>query len=466
MEHGRLTADDIAVTEDEAVHIRRPPGLTMDFVDKMLGALHSAGHRSIKPTELGTIGHALGVEPIMFDMVIQWAIASGRLTNGIGYVCRPMPGKKRTDGKGWTTNQGLRLLCTYFPDADDIPREQEDWSGWTAGRAGYAKAATEVAPETGKVHFHIYLEFPDSEVGKWICNIWPTVHIDQVRNPLKAVAYVLKGGDEWPIAATGLCTGPLEKTPCPHGGTRGSTADEKWAQILQAIENDDLDTIKFKYPREWICHQQTLMKMHAQARIKSMLAENAARRTSTNLKEKNLFLWGDAGTGKTYLARDRSGRQPYYKLQCKWWDGWDPQYTGIIWNDVVPFAGFNWQTLLDSADEYPFLAETKGGMTAINPVPVPVTVTSNHSIDELFEHATEARKDAFRRRFTVVEVRWARFGKARALNWKVEAGSKWKPPTDIWWDMASDAPLGISAEEESQIRTEIQEVMELMGESD
>jgi hypothetical protein len=175
---------------------------------------------------------------------------------------------------------------------------------------------------------------------------------------------------------------------------------------------------------------------------------------------------GDPGTGKSYLARDRSGAQPYYKLQCKWWDGWDPQYTGIIWNDVVPFAGFNWQTLLDSADEFPFLAESKGGMTAINPVPVPVTVTSNHSIDELFEHATEARKEAFKRRFTVVEVRWISFGKARALRWKVEPGSTWTPPRTVWWDLAKDRAQKISPEEETQIRSEIEEVMRLMPGTD
>jgi hypothetical protein len=270
----------------------------MDFVDKMLNALHGAEHKAIKPDELDRIGTSLGVQSILFDMIVQWAVKTNRLSGGVGYICRPVPGKKRPDGKGWVANQSQRLLCTYFPDIEDMDREKQDWNGWAATRAGYARAATEIAPGTGKTHFHVYLEFPDLEVGNWLCNVWPTVHIDSVRSPLKAVGYVLKGHEDWPIGATGLCTGPLEKVPVPHNETRGATGNDKWAEILHAVEHDELDTIKLRYPRKWIYHQQTLMKMHAQAQIKRMLTDNAAHHISVDLKEKNLFLWGTPGPGR------------------------------------------------------------------------------------------------------------------------------------------------------------------------
>jgi replication-associated recombination protein RarA len=38
------------------------------------------------------------------------------------------------------------------------------------------------------------------------------------------------------------------------------------------------------------------------------------------LKRKNLFLWGDPGTGKTWLARTRVGPTSHLKQQNKGWD--------------------------------------------------------------------------------------------------------------------------------------------------
>jgi hypothetical protein len=435
----------------------------MQAFDLILHQLASAPGRNIRPAFLDESARVLNIDPVMFDLVIQWAIKTGLLESGTGHVIRPIPEKRRDDGKGRFARQGRKVLCTYFPDEEQVELEKSDWIDWISSQAGFAKAATENAPQTGKVHFHIYMEFPNQEVGKWLMNIWPEVHIDVVRSPRKAIEYVLKGGNIWDVYGIGLCTGPIE-TPATVGEKvrHHSSGADKWHEILHAIENDELETIKSKCPHEWICYHSTICKMHAESIVRKMMIENAAGPQSVDLKEKNLFLWGDAGTGKSYIARSRAGPNPYYKLQCKWWDGWDRDNTGIIWNDVVPFAGLNWQTLLDSADEFPFCAETKGGMTAVNPVPIPVTVTSNHSIEELFEHATEARKEAFRRRFTVAEVRWHRFGKARVRRWKIEAGTTWRPPPGIWWDLDPRDGTPLTQEEKDSLREEILECQELL----
>jgi hypothetical protein len=166
-------------------------------------------------------------------------------------VERPILGRKRTDHRGRFTTQGQKILCTYFPDETEVEREKADWSEWAVSRAGYAKAGRERAPETGKLHFHIYFEFPDGELGKWLLNIWPDVHVDIVRSPQKAVRYVLKGGDEWEIQATGLCTGPLEsRGQGDDGAARLKVPGDKWRDILYAIENDNLDEIKERFPHE------------------------------------------------------------------------------------------------------------------------------------------------------------------------------------------------------------------------
>jgi hypothetical protein len=100
---------------------------------------------------------------------------------------------------------------------------------------------------------------------------------------------------------------------------------------------------------------------------------------------KNLSIWGDPGTGKTYWGHSLCGEFPILKGQNKWWDGTFSEVppTGILWNDVQPLTGFNWQTLLDSVDGYAFIAEIKFGCRLIDPRQIPVVCTSNYSPEEL-----------------------------------------------------------------------------------
>jgi hypothetical protein len=99
--------------------------------------------------------------------------------------------------------------------------------------------------------------------------------------------------------------------------------------------------------------------------------------------------------------------------------------------------------MLDSAQAYPFMVELKASMIAINSIEISVTVTSNHSIEELMEHTTEARKEACRRRFTIVEVRWRQLSTLRILDWKISKSSDWKLPAHVWCDPSEqvDEPI-------------------------
>jgi hypothetical protein len=74
---------------------------------------------------------------------------------------------------------------------------------------------------------------------------------------------------------------------------------------------------------------------------------------------------------------------------------------------VQPLQGFNWQTLLDSADGYAIIAEIKFGCRLIDPRKIPVACMSNHSPYELLAGMPEVRIQALKRRFRLIEIRWA-----------------------------------------------------------
>jgi hypothetical protein len=124
------------------------------------------------------------------------------------------------------------------------------------------------------------------------------------------------------------------------------------------------------------------------------------------------------------------------KTQNKWWDGWDNEkYSGIIFNDLDTRQGFNWQTVLDAADVYPFHGEVKNGGTTIDPVDKPVVCTSNYSPEELIGEWAEQRQVAFKRRFHIVRVQWYMWGqRARSLKWTYDGSLSWRPPEERWWE--------------------------------
>jgi hypothetical protein len=75
-------------------------------------------------------------------------------------------------------------------------------------------------------------------------------------------------------------------------------------------------------------------------------------------------------------------------------------------NDVQPLFGFNWQTLLDSADGYAFIAEVRFGPRLIDPRSIPVVATSNYSPEQLMRGMPEVKVQALKRRFRHIEMRW------------------------------------------------------------
>jgi hypothetical protein len=264
------------------------------------------------------------------------------------------------------------LLLTFFPKYDD---DIDCLKNWCAEKCEASIAGREECPTTGRVHIHAVCDFPDPFAYRCLKHVFPEINIkNNVRSRQKAISYMQKDGTiVWDVR---------KPTSWVEARQPKMSANEKAADILRLAEEGDSESIRGKYPGEYLRMHLTISKLLATSTLKKY--QERPNRT-IDLPNKNLFVWGDAGTGKTWLAREICHPRPYFKGQNKWWDGWDNTYTGIVFNDLTTGTGFNWQTVLDAGDAYPFNVEIKNGSGTVDPGNVPVVCTSNYSPEELME---------------------------------------------------------------------------------
>jgi hypothetical protein len=120
-----------------------------------------------------------------------------------------------------------------------------------------------------------------------------------------------------------------------------------------------------------------------------------------DLKAKNVWLYGPAGTGKSRWARSHTEiRNIFSKQRNKWWDGYREQKIVLIddWDKEV--LGLT-KMMCNWADRYPFTGETKGSAKTIAPGTFFFIVTSNYSIDESF---ADVDRGPMKRRFTEIQL--------------------------------------------------------------
>ena len=119
------------------------------------------------------------------------------------------------------------------------------------------------------------------------------------------------------------------------------------------------------------------------------------------LNTKNLWIWGETGTGKsTFVAKAASaeGKSVYKKRKNKWWDGYvDQEY--VLIEDIDPEdCKFLTSMIKEWADRFDFLGEVKGGTIRIEPS-FRLIITSNHSPEDCIPNPKDCA--AILRRFEV-----------------------------------------------------------------
>lgn len=122
------------------------------------------------------------------------------------------------------------------------------------------------------------------------------------------------------------------------------------------------------------------------------------------LEDKNIWIWGDKGLGKTGVFYDLAIAENttlYDKQFNKWWDGFGGQKY-VIMEDADPdntqyLGGF----IKKWADRYSFMGEYKGGNMTIYPE-YHFIITSQYHPNECFKRARDA--EAVMRRFDVYHI--------------------------------------------------------------
>lgn len=169
-------------------------------------------------------------------------------------------------------------------------------------------------------------------------------------------------------------------------------------QVVEAARTMDPWTFEDTFPMVWVKHRQQIL---------NVMMDNALREVENwngDLKQKNYWIWGAPGIGKSQWAASLMPVQHQYKKAInKWWDGYNLCVHKIVMLEDFPMNGQMFaQHLKIWSDRYFFMAECKGSSLVVEPGRFFLIVTSNFPIEACFENSEDVR--AIQRRFTEFEV--------------------------------------------------------------
>jgi len=238
-------------------------------------------------------------------------------------------------------------------------------------KSTYIVMGKERAPTTGQQHIQGYVELKKkarrTELVKLLACFWEPAKGSGEQNR----EYCTKEGDYFEYGEF------KEADP-------GERERNRWAVArLQATRGEDVEDSQI-----FICHYNSIRAIKRDYMNKPADADDVT----------GVWIYGPAGVGKSRKAR-LDFPNAYLKMCNKWWDGYQGEDYAII-DDFDKSHSVLGHHLKIWADRYAFIGEVKG--TACTLRPKKVIVTSQYSIDEIWEDAET--REALHRRFKVIHL--------------------------------------------------------------
>lgn len=229
----------------------------------------------------------------------------------------------------------------------------------------------------GTPHLQGYMHFPTPQAASAVKKLLPRAHIELCKGtPADNIAYCSKEGD---ITVFGI-----------EPKTQQVANKEKAARFIALAKAGDFATIEAEQPGRFLSSYRTMQQ----------IATDNMKKPKDLEEPCGVWITGSTGCGKTTAARTEYGT--YFMKPCnKWWDGYQDEDCVII-EDMDPNHSKLAYHLKLWTDKWSFTAEVKGGTRSYRPKVV--IITSQYTIEEVFEKEGQAAVDAIKRRCKVRDM--------------------------------------------------------------
>lgn len=254
----------------------------------------------------------------------------------------------------------------------------------------------EIAPSTGTPHIQGYFRCSKYVYKNTLTSFPLNWHIEVAQgNEEQNREYCSKDGK---LEERGQYLGDLGKSVT--GKLRKAQLEKKeyWDSFLQDIQQLPKEELEAKYPRECYMNAAKIEEWKL-SHIKLINTWDG------DLKDKNFWVWGPTGTGKSKWVHSQLTDTEYYcKSINKWWGGFVQGQHHIVNIEDFPRDGQYLAYYIKIwADRYSFIGEIKGKEMQICPGMFFLIITSNFSIEDCFADHEEDCK-AIKRRFREIKV--------------------------------------------------------------
>lgn len=269
------------------------------------------------------------------------------------------------------------FVLTKFREGLDAESAEAWLKGlYEAVGAAYAVGQLECCPGTERLHVQAFLNFKKPVRPSKIKKADGDVHIEAIKRDNGAKDYCMK--EETRVA------GPWSFGVKPYRANNKADWKEVWANACAG----NLEAIP-----------ESIRVIHYN-KLKAIAKDHMKFTDKDHLR--GLWIFGDAGAGKSRWVREHCPAAELYPKLCnKWWDG----YTGqkfVVMDDFGPQHVVLAQQLKIWADRYGCILETKGGAVADNYEWF--IITSQYQPIEIFKDQRDL--EAINRRFKIFNIKF------------------------------------------------------------